>query len=269
MSSALAQAFHKARENDRAALLPFLMSGHPTPSAFAVSLREAAAFADIIEVGVPFSDPLADGPVIQAAAATALKHATTLSSTLEVLRLRQPGPPIVLMLGINQVLARGVDKFASQAAEAGVSGAIVPDLPHEESAPVREAFTRQGLNLVAMVAPTTPAARMRAILAGAQGFAYLISVAGVTGAREALPAGTLEYLRAARELAPVPLCVGFGISKPEHIAALRDHADGFIVGSALVRSLAHGGTVADVLQPLRQACQRTADYRQLTTGASQ
>lgn len=269
MSNQLAQAFHKAREQRRASLLPFLMSGHPTPQAFAENLRQAAALADIIEVGVPFSDPLADGPVIQAAAATALKHGTTLSSTLEVLRLRQPGPPVVLMLGINQVLARGVEKFASQAAEAGVSGAIVPDLPHEESGPIREAFTRQGLCLVAMTAPTTPPARMRTILTDARGFAYLISVAGVTGARDTMPEGTLAYLRAARQVSPVPVCVGFGISKPEHVAALRNHADGFVVGSALVRALDEGTTVTQVLQPLRQACQLTADNRQLTTGASQ
>ncbi|MBX3459494.1 MAG: tryptophan synthase subunit alpha [Planctomycetes bacterium] len=267
MADSVAQAFAKARDESRAALLPFLMSGHPTPQAFAANLHAAAAHADIIEVGVPFSDPLADGPVIQAAAAKALGHGTTLSGTLEALRLRAPGPPVVLMLGINQVLARGVDKFAKQAAEAGVSGAIVPDLPHEEAGEIRAAFTRQGLCLIAMLAPTTPQPRMRTILGQARGFAYLISVAGVTGARDSLPTGTIEYLRRAREHSPVPVCVGFGISKPEHIEHLRDHADGVVVGSALVRALEGGATVADVLSPLRLACRRAASKLPQITGA--
>jgi tryptophan synthase alpha chain len=245
---ALVQAFSRGT-----ALMPFLMAGHPTPAAFAANLAAAAEFADVIEVGVPFSDPLADGPVIQSAAAQALKHGTTLASTLDEIRSRKAGPPVVLMLSINQVLATGLEGFARRAAEAGVSGAIIPDLPFEESAQARDVFTRQGLALIAMLAPTTSEARMRAILKQAQGFVYLISVAGVTGTRDSFPPETIDYIRRACELSPVPVCVGFGISKPAHIEQLREHADGLIVGSALIRGLDEGRSVRDMLAPLKSA----------------
>lgn len=247
-------ALKSAFSPDRKALMPFLMSGHPTPEAFACNLQEAGELADVIEVGVPFSDPLADGPVIQAAAAQALKHGTTLRSTLDVLSARESGPPVVLMLSINQVLAHGVAKFAEAAQAAKVSGAIIPDLPFEESAEVRDVFAQRELALISMLAPTTPDARKQAVLEEARGFAYLISVAGVTGTRDSYPPETLDYIRRAREISPVPVCVGFGISKAQHIEQLREHADGFIVGSALIRGLDEGRSVADVLQPLRNAC---------------
>lgn len=248
------KALEAAFSSERKALLPFLMSGHPTPEAFESNLRAAAEYADVIEVGVPFSDPLADGPVIQAAAANALQHGTTLRSTLETLAARDDGPPVVLMLSINQVLAHGVEEFAVIASAAKVSGAIVPDLPFEHSADVREALGARNLALISMLAPTTEAARMQPILNQANGFAYLISVAGVTGTRNSYPPETIDYIRGAREMSKAPVCVGFGISKPQHIEQLRDHADGFIVGSALIRGLDEGRSVADVLQPLRQAC---------------
>lgn len=257
---ALTAAFERARSEGRKALLPFLMAGHPTPQAFAHNLAWAGEFADVIEVGVPFSDPLADGPVIQAAAATALKHGTTLSGTLDVLARRKAGPPLVLMLSVNQVLAPGLERFAQRAANAGVSGAIIPDLPFEEQEEAREVFTRQGLALVSMLAPTTRPGRAEAILKHAQGFAYLISVAGVTGTREGFAPETIEYIRRSAALSPVPLCVGFGISRPQHIEQLREHVDGFIVGSALIRGLEQELSVADVLRPLREAC------NQQTTG---
>lgn len=266
MKPSLQGAFRIALAEGRKALLPFLMSGHPTPDAFANNLREAASFADVIEVGVPFSDPLADGPVIQHAAEVALRNHTTLSRTLATLAARDPGPPVVLMLSVNQVLARGVERFAVDAAQAGVSGAIIPDLPYEEAVDVRAQFARQGLSLIAMLAPTTPPARMAAILGQAQGFAYLISVAGVTGARQGFATETVDYIRRARELSPVPVCVGFGIGKPEHVHSLGEHADGFIVGSALIRAMDEGLGVGHVLGPLRAACRQAVDSRPHTTG---
>jgi len=250
----LDDAFRAARDEGRAALMPFLMSGHPTAAEFERNLAAAAEFADVIEVGVPFSDPLADGPVIQAAAAAALKQGTTLAATLEVLGKRKAGPPVVLMLSVNQVLACGFEEFAKRAASAGVSGAIIPDLPFEESGQAHELFTRHGLALIAMLAPTTSEPRMRAILGQAQGFVYLISVAGVTGTRDGFPPETLAYIQRAREASRVPVCVGFGISTPAHIAQLKDHADGFIVGSALIKALDSGRPVAEVLAPLHDAC---------------
>lgn len=264
----LTAAIERARSEGRKALLPFLMSGHPTPEAFASNLAEAAEYADVIEVGVPFSDPLADGPVIQAAAAQALKNGTTLSHTLDVLARRKAGPPVVLMLSVNQVLAGGLERFTKRAAEAGVSGAIIPDLPFEEQHEAREVFTRQGLALVSMLAPTTRPERAEAILQHAQGFAYLISVAGVTGAREGFAPETTDYIRRSAAFSPVPVCVGFGIGKPQHIEQLREHADGFIVGSALIRGLNDGKAVREILAPLRAACAAalTTDNQQLTTG---
>ncbi len=267
MNHSLQDAFRIARDEGRKALLPFLMSGHPTPGTFVQNLRQAAAYADVIEVGVPFSDPLADGPVIQHAAEVALRNCTTLGSTLQALALREPGPPVVLMLSINQVLARGMQRFVAQAAEAGVSGAIIPDLPFEEAADVRAQCKRHGLSLIAMLAPTTPPGRMADILRQAQGFAYLISVAGVTGTREGFAAETAEYIRDARKLSPVPVCVGFGISKPQHIHELSENADGFIVGSALIRGIDEGRSAGDVLEPLHAACRHAAHNRPLTTGA--
>jgi len=250
----LEAAFARAAEEGRKALMPFLMSGHPANAAFESNLEAAGAIADVIEVGVPFSDPLADGPVIQAAAAQALAGGTTLAKTLDVLQRRRPGPPVVLMLSFNQVLAGGVERFVARAANAGVSGAIIPDLPFEEQGDLRELFASRDIALIPMLAPTTNEARMRAILERAQGFVYLISVAGVTGARDAYPAGTIDYIRKAQSLSPVPVCVGFGISKPAHIEKLYEHAEGFIVGSALVRGLERGESVARILKPLRAAC---------------
>jgi tryptophan synthase alpha chain len=261
--NALDQAFLRTRDEGRRALMPFLMSGHPTREAFAANLAAASEFADVIEVGVPFSDPLADGPVIQAAAAHALKQGTTLAATLKTLRARRDGPPVVLMLSVNQVLAAGFEGFAKRAADAGVSGAIIPDLPFEESEQAREVFTRQGIALISMLAPTTSATRTGAILKQAQGFVYLISVAGVTGTRDTYPTETLDYIRRAAELSKMPVCVGFGISQPRHIEQLRDHADGFIVGSALIRGIDEERTVAEILRPLREAL--TTVNRQLTT----
>lgn len=250
----LESAFEQARSADRQALIPFLMSGHPTPEAFEANLNAAGEYADVIEVGIPFSDPLADGPVIQSAAATALKNGTTLASTLSVLERREPGPPVVLMLSFNQVLAGGVSRFAERAAAAGISGAIVPDLPFEEQGEVREIFTRQGLALIPMLAPTTSLPRMQAILERARGFVYLISVAGVTGARTTFPPATHEYVQRAASMTVAPVCVGFGISSASHIAELRDCASGFIVGSALIRGLEEGKSVGQLLDPLREAC---------------
>lgn len=269
----IAAAFDRARAAKRRALVPFLMSGYPTREGFRAALAEAAALADVIEVGVPFSDPLADGPVIQAAAAQALKQGTTLAQTLEdiVARTLEPQasargqapsltlraqsgtlPPVVLMLSINQVLAGGAQNFAQRLRAAGVAGAIVPDLPHEEAGSLRAEFAAHGLELLNMLAPTTSPERTKAIAQSARGFLYLISSAGVTGTRDSFPPETLAYIKRARELSRAPVCVGFGISRPEHVKQLAD-ADGFIVGSALIKAQGEGRSIKEVLQPLRQS----------------
>lgn len=242
------QAFDRARASKRRALVPFLMSCYPTREGFRAALAEAATLADVIEVGVPFSDPLADGPVIQAAAAQALKQGTTLAQTLEDVAAAK-GPPVVLMLSVNQVLAGGAQNFAQRLKAAGVAGAIVPDLPFEEAGSLRAEFAAHNLELISMLAPTTAPDRMKSIAQGARGFLYLISSAGVTGTRDTFPPETLAYIKRARELSRAPVCVGFGISKPEHVKQLAD-ADGFIVGSALIKAQGEGRSILDVLQPL-------------------
>ncbi|MBE7490934.1 MAG: tryptophan synthase subunit alpha [Planctomycetes bacterium] len=250
-TSAIQKAFDRARVSGRRALVPFLMSGYPTRGDFRAALARAATLADVIEVGVPFSDPLADGPVIQAAAARALQQGTTLAQTLEDVTGIE-GPPVVLMLSINQVLAGGAQMFAQRLKAAGVAGAIVPDLPFEEAGSLRAEFSARGLELLNMLAPTTAPDRMATIAQSARGFLYLISSAGVTGTRDTFPPETLAYIRRARELSRAPVCVGFGISRPEHIRQLAD-ADGFIVGSALIKAQGEGRDIKDVLQPLHAA----------------
>lgn len=248
-TTTMQQAFDHARASGRRALVPFLMSGYPTREGFRAALVEAATMADVIEVGVPFSDPLADGPVIQAAAAQALKQGTTLAQTLQDVA-GVKGTPVVLMLSINQVLAGGTQHFVQRLKAAGVAGAIVPDLPFEEAGSLRAEFAAHGLELLNMLAPTTAPDRMKAIAHGARGFLYLISTAGVTGTRGTFPPETLAYIKRAKELARAPVCVGFGVSRPEHVKQLSD-ADGFIVGSALIKAQSEGRSIKEVLQPLQ------------------
>ncbi|MCC6574597.1 MAG: tryptophan synthase subunit alpha [Planctomycetes bacterium] len=253
---ALEQIILKVRAAGRKALVPFLVAGYPTAAKFREALMDAAKYADAIEIGIPFSDPLADGPVIQAASAKALAGGVTLEGTFKALSELEVAkmPPLLFMLSINQVLAGGGAKFPARCASAGVAGLIVPDLPHEEAGEMRAACKKAGIALVAMIAPTTSDARAKAILKEAEGFVYLISVAGVTGARGEYSRETVDYLRKIRAMTDKPLCVGFGISGPKHVKQLRQEVDGFIVGSALVRELESGKAVSDMLDRLRSAC---------------
>ncbi len=251
----LAQTILQARRDRRKALVPFLVADHPSPARFREALLEAARYADVIEIGVPFTDPLADGPVIQAAGANALAQGATMKGLFETLAGLQGAvpPPLVLMLSMNQVLAAG-RTFTRRCADLGVTGLIVPDLPFEESTGLRATCDEADIALVAMLAPTTSEARARAILQQARGFIYLVSVTGVTGVRKEFSPQTLDYLRRVRAMTDKPLCVGFGISAPAQIAQLRDAADGFIVGSALVKALESGRGAGEVLEPLRAVC---------------
>ena len=233
----IAAAFASARDEGRAALMPYLMGGFPdADGAAAVAGAYADAGADLIELGIPFSDPLADGPVIHAAATAALESGATLDSALEACAAVGSRVPVVAMVYTNMVLAGGGPKvIAERLAEAGAAGAIVPDLPIEEGAAIREALTAQGLALVPLVAPTTPLERRRLICAEAEGFVYLVSTVGVTGEREALPDELAALIDACKAEAPVPVAVGFGIGTPEQAAAVGARADGVIIGSRLVR----------------------------------
>jgi tryptophan synthase alpha chain len=219
--------------------MPYLMGGFPDLDASrAVGLACADAGADLVELGVPFSDPLADGPVIQRAGVRALAAGASLARVLELLAtLRADGVrlPIVLMTYYNPVLAFGLKSFARTAADAGADGVIVPDLPLEESEPLRAETEPAGLDFVQMVAPTSTPPRLRAIARVSRGFIYVVSVTGITGERRALPPDLDAQMRALRLVTTKPLCVGFGVASPEHVAAVGRVADGVIVGSAIVR----------------------------------
>ena len=232
-------AFASARDESRAALMPYLMGGFPEDeTATAVASAYADSGADLIELGVPFSDPLADGPTIHAADTAALAAGATLESVLETCAAVGERIPVALMVYANMVLAADPVEFAERAAEASASGVIVPDLPLEEQAPIREALEPRGLPLVPLLAPTTPEARRARICAQAQGFVYLVSTVGVTGEREELPAELSDLIAGVKGEAPVPVAVGFGIATPEQAATVGRHADGVIIGTRLVRAVA-------------------------------
>jgi tryptophan synthase alpha chain len=235
-------AFAAAGGEHRAALMPYLMGGFPDQeTATAVAAAYADAGADLIELGVPFSDPLADGPTIHAADTAALAAGATLESVLVTCGAVGGRVPVALMVYSNMILATGVGEFAERAAAAKAAGVIVPDLPLEEQEPVREALRPKGLALIPLVAPTTPPERRARICEGAEGFVYLVSTVGVTGERDELPAELAELIAAAKEEASVPVAVGFGISTAEQAAAVGEVADGVIIGTRLVRAVADAG----------------------------
>ncbi len=224
--------------------MPYMMAGFPDhETSLAVAAAYADAGADLIELGVPFSDPLADGPTIHAAATAALAAGATLETALEVCASVADRVPIVLMAYANMVLAQGdAAAFAERAAAAGAAGAIVPDLPLGEAEEVREAFAAAGLALVPLIAPTTPAARRAQICAVARGLVYVVSSVGTTGERAELPAGLAELVAATQADAEVPVAVGFGIGTAAQAATVGAVADGVIVGSRLVRAVAEAGS---------------------------
>lgn len=247
----IAAAF--ASSGRRAALMPYLMGGYPSAAAARdVAAAYVAGGADLVELGVPFSDPLADGPVIHAAGVQALAAGATLDSVLELGAELARAVPVVLMCYVNPVLARGAEAFAQTLAEVGASGLIVPDLPVEEAGPVREACDAAGIALVPLVAPTTPADRLAEIGAGARGFLYTVSVAGTTGERDGGDVGAL--LARARASTQVPVALGFGIATPERAAQAADAgADGVIVGTRLVRAAGDGEDVEALVRGFARA----------------
>jgi tryptophan synthase alpha chain len=235
----IAEAFESARANGRrAALMPYLMGGFPDlETSRRIGIEYARAGADLIELGVPFSDPLADGPVIHAAATVALRAGATLPDVLEVGRVIAEHVPVVVMCYANPIVARGLDRFADALLAAGISGLILPDVPLEESSDALAACDERGLALVPLVAPTTPDERLARIGAHARGFVYTVSVTGTTGERPAVHDGLAGVVSRAAASTTVPIAVGFGISTPDQAtAAAAAGADGVIVGTRLVRA---------------------------------
>jgi len=263
---ALEAVFRSVRSEGRAALIPYLTLGYPT-CARSLALATAAieAGADVLELGIPFSDPLADGPAIQHATQTALEQGANVGTCLDLaaqLRARHERTPLLFMGYLNPILAYGSERFCDACLNAGVDGLIVPDMPPEEGQALETHCRTAGLALVYLLAPNTPDERARVICRRSEGYVYLVSITGTTGARDRLPPDLPGFVERVRGLTDRPVAVGFGISTPEHAAAVARIADGVIVGSAVVRRC--GGKTAEpdvrsFISALRTAVGRSDD----------
>ncbi len=252
-ADAITGAIRRGCADGRPALVAFLTAGYPSRERFAADVAAVAAAADLVEVGVPFSDPMADGVTIQRAAHAALQQGVTLAWILgELAALGQrPSAPLLLMSYLNPLLSYGTERLAADAAAAGVAGFIVPDLPWEECGPLREALEAKGLALVQMVTPVTPPERLSLLGRESRGFVYAVTMTGTTGRSASVPDEVLAYLDCVRAAAAVPVCAGFGIREAAQVARLAGHVDGVIVGSALVERLERGEDPAAFLRGLR------------------
>ncbi len=259
----ISDCFETLKQNRKCALIPFITAGDPDLETTAAALRTLdRSGADIIELGVPYSDPLADGPVIQAAATRALERRITLDQVLEMVKATTPSlrSPIILFNYYNPILNRGIENFLQQIANAGVAGLVVPDLPLEEAANLLEPAAKIGVDVILLIAPTSSAERIAAIARASQGFIYLVSVTGVTGMRSQMELRVSDLLQQIRSVTDKPIGVGFGISQPEQARQVKDWgADAAIVGSAFVKRLSEGTSqegldkIASFCQSLKQA----------------
>jgi tryptophan synthase alpha chain len=231
-------AFARAKAEKRTAFMPFITAGDPDVAAtIGLVRRLAQENVDLIEVGFPYSDPIADGPVIQASYTRALNGHITIDAILDAFRsLDKTGiPPLIPMVSYAIIMRRGVQRFLTDAVSAGFAGLIIPDLPGDEAGDMFAAVRRHGLDLIQLVAPGTSPQRVGKVLASCSGFVYCLGVAGITGERQNVADALIEQLKWLRRETSLPLAVGFGVSRPEHVATLRTVADGVIVGSAIVR----------------------------------
>jgi tryptophan synthase alpha chain len=249
----LSAAIRAAAAQGEPALVAYLTAGFPQRAGFGAQLRALAAVADVVEIGVPFTDPMADGVTIQRASLAALAQGVSLKWILaELESLGEVRAPLLLMSYLNPLLAFGVERLVPAAARAGVAGFIVPDLPLDESSTLRAALAAEQLALVQMVTPVTPAARLAQLCAASQGFVYAVTMTGTTGRNVAVPDEVLAYLDRVRAAAPIPVCAGFGIRSREQVARLTGHVDGVVVGSALIEVLERGEDPAAWLRTLRR-----------------
>ncbi|MCU0975070.1 MAG: tryptophan synthase subunit alpha [Steroidobacteraceae bacterium] len=252
-SDSIVAAIREANGAGRPALVAFLTAGFPGKEDFPVQLEAIGGAADVVEIGVPFSDPMADGMTIQRSSRVALGQGVSLSWIIETLRAmpRRPRAPLLLMSYLNPLLAYGLDRLPADARAAGVSGFIVPDLPFEESAELRTALEAEGLALVQMVTPVTPPERLATLCEAARGFVYAVTMTGTTGKQVDVPPDVLGYMDRVRAASPAPVCAGFGIRTREQVARMTGHVDGVVVGSALVEVLERGEDPAAFLRALR------------------
>jgi tryptophan synthase alpha chain len=256
--SAIDHLFTKLRREQRKALMPFVTAGDPDLSFTSDVLKELVRRGcHLCEVGIPYSDPIADGPVIQASYTRALEHKIKLAEILETLGDIAPklAAPLVTMVSYAIVYRHGLEKYVDEVCEQGLAGMIVPDLPVEESAQLAGICRRRDVSLIQLVTPTTPRERAVRIAETSTGFLYYVSVAGITGERTALPSELVDNVGWLRTQTDLPICIGFGISQPEHVKLLAPVADGLIVGSAIVRRIA---AAAD--RPREQVVREVGDY---------
>jgi tryptophan synthase alpha chain len=244
------------RATDDLKLIPYLMAGYPDPPGSVAQGRAyARAGAAAVEIGIPFSDPLADGPAVQRAGEAALAGGMTVAGALRIAgQVSEEGVPVVLMTYVNPVLAYDTRRFAADAAEAGVAGVIIPDLPVEEAEPVAGWLRSAGLDTIFLVAPTSPDSRLVSIGERSTGFVYCVTLRGVTGARAELAPGLDQLLERVRRTTPLPIAAGFGISRPAHLAALRGKVDAAVVASALLERVEGGRDPLPLLEELLAEC---------------
>lgn len=249
--SVLTRAFGDLRKRGRIALVPYLTAGYPDPRASGEALRIADELADVLEVGVPFSDPLADGPTIQRSTHQALQQGMTLARTFELIDRSRLRRPVVVFSYMNPILRYGLDRFLRDAESLGIAGLLLTDLPAGSDPGVERAVQRSSLDLIRLIAPTTRPERLTAAVEGAQGFVYLVARLGVTGASRSLAADLTDSIARVRGATGLPIAVGFGISTAEQARTVARLADGVVVGSALVEALGNDG-VAGAKRFLRE-----------------
>ena len=245
-------AIRAANEAGRTGLVPFVTAGYPEPGDFISTLKTVASVGDVVEVGIPFSDPMADGMTIQRSSFEALQKGVTLAWIFD--ELEKAGgfdAPRVMMSYLNPLLAFGYEKLADRALETGVCGFIVPDLPFEESEEIRSVLEDRGLGLIQLVTPATPEARLKTLCDASRGFVYAVTITGITGGDAGLPDDLAGYLDKVSAVADIPVCAGFGIRQAGDVAAVGAHAAGAIVGSALVEVLERGEDPTGFLNGLR------------------
>jgi tryptophan synthase alpha chain len=245
-------AIGAAKEQGRTALVPFITAGYPDPATFIETLRAVAEVGDVVELGIPFSDPMADGMTIQRSSFVAIENGVTLRWIFAQLESMDEalGTPLVMMSYLNPLLAYGYEALAKRAAATGVCAFIVPDLPFEESAELRDALESEGVGLIQLVTPATPEPRLRMLADASRGFLYAVTITGITGGDAGLPTDLADYLDKVASVSPLPVCAGFGIRQKDDVVNVGRHAAGAIVGSALVEVLERGEDPAAYLRSL-------------------
>ena len=235
-------AIHAAQDDGRTALIPFITAGYPEPADFISTLKQIASVGDVVEVGIPFSDPMADGMTIQRSSFEALRKGVSLKWIFDQLdsAAGEIDAPLVMMSYLNPLLAFGYDKLVERALATGVGAFIVPDLPFEESEEIRAALAQKGLGLIQLVTPATPDDRLKMLCDASRGFVYAVTITGITGGNVSLPADLTDYLDRVAQASDIPVCAGFGIRTADDVAAVGKYAAGAIVGSALVEVLEKG-----------------------------